>query len=141
MTSQSTGRLTGPNDAAAPRETISPAHGLHLRVLIPLAAAIVAFLGAFVWMFVRQAEHQRIEDIARAATAMEDLLQSRLADGVQVMSSIIQLVMRDPQLESALRARDREKLLEISARHGEELPIQSDSRLGRRMRGSRMILS
>jgi signal transduction histidine kinase len=102
-------------DSAAGRsESISPAQGVRLRVLLPLTLAIVLLMGAVVGMFVRHANQRRVEDDARAASLVEDLLRSQLTESVQVMSSIMPLIMRDERLAAALRAEDRQTLLEIS---------------------------
>ncbi|GEM_PF-4982053 len=105
----------------------SPARGIRLRVLVPLALAIAFLLGAFVFMSVRETQHRRAEDVARAAKSVDDLLRAQLTEGVQVMSSIMQLVLRDQRLEQALREHDRDTLLAVSA------PILKDIRARNRI--------
>jgi PAS domain S-box-containing protein len=85
-----------------------------MRVLIPLTLAVVLLIAAFVFMFVREARHRRAEDIARAATLVEDLVRSQLAEGVALMNSIMPLIMGDQRLVEALRARDRQALFDIA---------------------------
>jgi signal transduction histidine kinase len=115
------------DSATGQGEAISPAQGVRFRVLVPLTLAIVLLMGAVVGMFVRHANHRRVEDDARAAYLVEDLLRSQLSENVQVMSSIMPLIMRDELLAAALRAGDRQTLLEISE------PILQDLRAANRI--------
>jgi signal transduction histidine kinase len=87
---------------------------LRLRVLAPLTAALAALLLAFVALLVRETRNRRAEDVARTAALVDDFLHAQLAEGVQVMRSVMELLMRDERLQAALRARDRETLLTLS---------------------------
>ena len=92
----------------------SVASGVRLRVLVPLFVAMILLLLTFVSMFFREARKRQSEDIARTAASVEDMFQAQSIEGVQVMRSIMELVIGDRRLEEALRAGDRQALLDIS---------------------------
>jgi hypothetical protein len=104
-----------PNPILEPKGLQSPASGLRLRVLLPLAGALGVLLIIFVAIFVFETRHRQVEDIARTAASVEVMFREQSAAGVEVMRSVMELILQDRSLESALRARDREKLFELSA--------------------------
>jgi signal transduction histidine kinase len=105
----------------------SPARGLRLRVLVPLSAAILTVVLVFVGMFASQNRRQRDEDIQRSAALIDDLIHAESAQGVQLMRSVMDLMMRDDRLADALARRDRRDLLVLSQ------PILEDLRLRNRV--------
>jgi len=88
--------------------------GVRLRVLIPLAVAMLILIATFVLMFVFEAGKRQAEDSARTAASVENMFKAQSTEGVQVMGSIMELVMGDRRLEAALRARDRKTLFAVS---------------------------
>jgi signal transduction histidine kinase len=93
----------------------SPASGLRLRVLLPLSASLVVLLIVFVVIFVLTTQRRQVEDLGRTATSVDAMFREQSRAGVEVMRSIMQLVLQDRSLEAAFRARDRDKLFQISA--------------------------
>jgi signal transduction histidine kinase len=68
----------------------------------------------FVSVFIAETRHRQAEDIARTTTSVDALFREQSAAGIQVVRSIMELVLLDRQLEGALRARDRQQLLDLS---------------------------
>ena len=93
----------------------SVASGVRLRVILPLALAMVLLVGTFVTIFIFVTRHHEINDAARTAASVDVMFREQSAEGTQVMRSIMELLLQDRTLEAALRARDRQKLLELSA--------------------------
>lgn len=116
-----------PADAATqPIDANWVASGLRARVLVPLGLALlllVTILGVLTYM--SRMEHSK-HQTADAAVAVNNMLEERTAHEVLGMQSILQLLMDDPRLQAAQRARDRDALLAlavpvlegISARNG-----------------------
>jgi signal transduction histidine kinase len=92
----------------------SVASSVRLRVLLPLAGAMLLLLMIFVSVFIAETRHRQAEDIARTTTSVDALFREQSAAGIQVVRSIMELVLLDRQLEGALRARDRQQLLDLS---------------------------
>jgi two-component system, NtrC family, sensor kinase len=92
----------------------SVASSVRLRVLLPLAGAMLLLLIIFVSVFIAETRHRQAEDIARTTTSVDALFREQSEAGVHVVRSIMELVLPDRQLEAALRARDRQQLLELS---------------------------
>jgi|GEM_PF-5086128 len=90
--------------------TDSAASTVRLRVILPLAAAMVLLVAVFIGMFVFEARERQAKDIARVASDVETLFLAQPAEGVQTVRTVMELVMRDRQLEAAFRARDRQRL-------------------------------
>ncbi len=90
--------------------TDSAASTVRLRVILPLAAAMVLLVAVFIGMFVFEARERQAKDIAHVATEVEGLFQAQSTEGVQTVRTVMELVMRDRQLEAAFRARDRQRL-------------------------------
>jgi len=88
--------------------------GVRLHVLIPLSVAMIILIAAFVLIFVFEAGKRQAEDNARTAASVENLFKTQSTEGVQIMTSIMELVMRDQLLEAAFRARDRKTLFDVS---------------------------
>jgi signal transduction histidine kinase len=95
--------------------TRSVASGLRLRVLLPLAVAMLLLLIAFVSIFVVETKHRQIENISRTAGSVDVMFREQSADGIRVMRSIMELILHDKALDAAFRAHDREMLLSLSA--------------------------
>jgi two-component system, NtrC family, sensor kinase len=93
----------------------SVASGVRLRVLLPLAATMSLLLAVFLGIFIYETNNRRAEDVARTAKAIDVMFREQSAEGVAVMRSIMELVLQDRHLEAALRAGDRQALLELSA--------------------------
>ena len=93
----------------------SVASGIRLRMLVPLAATMVLLVTTFVLIFILETRHRQAEDIARTAASVDVMFREQSAEGIQVMRSIMELLLQDKNLEAALRVRDRQELLELSA--------------------------
>lgn len=93
----------------------SVASGLRWRVLLPIAVAMALLLATFAAIFVVETGNRQAEDLARTAASVEVMAREEAAEGVRATRSLMELTMRDRQLESALRAHDRQALLEASA--------------------------
>jgi len=107
-----TARSSTPVEASNVR---SIASGVRLRVILPLAAALVLLVGTFVSIFILETRHRETDDIARTAASVDVMFREHSAEGTQVMRSIMELLLQDRSLEAALRSRDRQKLLDLSA--------------------------
>jgi signal transduction histidine kinase len=107
---------------AGPNSLQSPASGLRLRVLLPLSVSLIFLLVVFVVIFVLTTKRRQVEDLARTATSVDAMFREQSRAGVEVMRSIMQLILQDRSLEAAFRARDRDRLFQISA------PILSEIR-------------
>jgi signal transduction histidine kinase len=83
-------------------------------VIVPLAIAMLLLVAAFIAAFVLEARHREADDIARTAASVDAMFKAQSAEGTQVMRTIMELVLKKRSLEAALRARDRDKLLELS---------------------------
>jgi signal transduction histidine kinase len=83
-------------------------------VIVPLAIAMLLLVGAFIAAFFLEARHREADDIERTATSVDAMFRAQSAEGTQVMRSIMELLLKDSSLEAALRARDRQKLLDLS---------------------------
>ncbi|HUL93765.1 MAG TPA: ATP-binding protein [Burkholderiales bacterium] len=92
----------------------SVAQGIRARVLLLLAAALSLLTLVFFWMFVRDADHRRAEDIARAASTLELMVEAKSAETVGVMRSLSSLIMSDPRLAQGLRTRNRDVLFRLA---------------------------
>jgi signal transduction histidine kinase len=105
-----------PTPAPAPETNVgSVASGVRMRVLAPLAGVMLLLFAISVGVFLIDANHRQTEDLARTATSVDTMFREQSAAGVQVVQSIMELVLQDPKLEAAFRARDRQTLLELSA--------------------------
>lgn len=100
---------------AAPSD-LRPVHsGLRWRVLLPLTMAMALLVASFVSIFIAETRHRQTEDIARTSDSVNLMLREKSGEGVRSVQSIIELVLKDRQLEALFRARDRQALLELSA--------------------------
>ncbi|MFC5500333.1 ATP-binding protein [Caenimonas terrae] len=90
------------------------AAGLRMQVLVPLALALVLLVSSFVAVLVLARMKRNEMDIARSAAAADVMLQERTSHEVQTMRTVIELIMRDPNIEAAFRNRDRQALLDLS---------------------------
>jgi len=93
----------------------SVASGVRLRVLLPLAVAMIFLLIAFVSIFAIETKHRQVENISRTAASVDVMFREQSADGIKVMRSIMELILQDKALDAALRANDRQTLLDLSA--------------------------
>lgn len=90
------------------------ASGLRARVLVPLSVGILLLIVSFA-LLTLVARTQRAEQEAReSAATVKAMLEEHTKEAVQTMRSIMELLMRDPQLQAAFRARDRAALLRLS---------------------------
>jgi PAS domain S-box-containing protein len=92
----------------------SVASGLRLRVLVPLAVALLLLIATFVAIFMADAARRQTEAISRTATTVEQMVAQQATDGTQLMRSIMEMVIRDERLATAFRSADRQTLLELS---------------------------
>lgn len=90
------------------------ASGLRARVLVPLTVGILLLIVSFA-LLTMVARTKRAEQEAReSAATVKAMLEEHSHEAVQTMRSIMELLMRDPQLQAAFRARDRAALLRLS---------------------------
>ena len=92
----------------------SAASGVRLRVILPLAMALILLVGTFVVISLLEARQRASEDIGRTAASIDVMFREQSSEGIQVMQSIMELLVRDRHLEAAFRARDRQALLDLS---------------------------
>jgi signal transduction histidine kinase len=114
------GHAPGPHSRQAPLDAAAAgpqpaASTLRSRVLLPLAAAVLLMVSTFVAIFVFESRARQADDIARTAASLEATLRDESMEGVQVMRSLMELIMENPQLARAMRNRDRRTLLDHSA--------------------------
>lgn len=89
--------------------------GLRMRVLLPLAVAIVAAIAiASIVLVLSQLRHEEQES-RDAAESLRVMLDERTVHDVHVMQSLIRLVMEDTRLQSAFLAGDRQALQAATA--------------------------
>ena len=110
-----TRRVDTPRPIAEADAARSVTSGVRLRVLLPLAAALLLLVATFVSIFIVEARHRQTEDIARTAASVDVMFREQSAEGIRVMRSIMELILQDRHLEAALRAGDRQALLQRSA--------------------------
>lgn len=90
------------------------ASGLRARVLVPLGIALVVMvIGWAAMMFMGLGARTQAE-LQKTAASVQAALQDRTAMQVQTLRTASELLMADPVLQSAFRARDREALLRAS---------------------------
>ena len=92
----------------------SVAEGIRARVLLLLASSLTVLALMVLWMFMRNADHRRAEDIARAASTLELMVEAQSAESVGVMRSLSALIMSDRRLAEGLRTRNRDTLFRVA---------------------------
>ena len=93
---------------------------IRLRILVPLALAMVVLIGATVWgIYWLQRRHIN-EEVRSRVKGVEQLLQHELEEQVELLNGLIDFIKRDKNLQSAWLAKDRDALL------GHSLPLFED---------------
>jgi PAS domain S-box-containing protein len=109
------GRLiVTPTVSDAGGKPASPAHGLRLRILLPISLAITLLATAFIILFARAEDQNRAASIALTAELVDNLLSTQLTQDVQEIRSIMDLLIQDDRLATALEAQDRDTLLSLA---------------------------
>jgi PAS domain S-box-containing protein len=85
---------------------------LRTRILIPLALAILALLATFVFSLFRFQHRHMINDVTGKLESVKELFMGQLAADASMMGAVLDVILRDEQLEAALKAKDRRALLE-----------------------------
>jgi two-component system, NtrC family, sensor kinase len=101
-------------DTSTAGDAKSVAAGVRVRVLLPLAGALLVLLAVVVALFVRETDRRQAEDLARTTVSVEALFREQSAAGVAAVRSIIEQVLDDRRLAAALRAHDRQALLALT---------------------------
>lgn len=95
---------------------------IRLRILVPLALAMVALIGATVWgIYWLQRRHIN-EEVRSRVKGVEQLLQHELEEQAELLNRLIDFIKRDKNLQSTWLAKDRDALL------GHSLPLFEDVR-------------
>src|SRR4030042_4456229 len=85
---------------------------LKIRILIPLTLAIAILLGTFAVIFYRYQQEHIIDDVNSKLKSLQELYIVQLDSEAAMMAAALELMLRDEKLKIALRAKDREALLE-----------------------------
>ena len=122
-----TGKMANSSLSAQASDVLSVASGVRWRVLLPLAAVMLPLVIAFVSIFVIETRHRQAEDIARTAASGEIMFREQSAEGIKVMRSIMERVLGDRRLETALR--DRQRLPDYPSKLTEALAAEQQGLL------------
>jgi diguanylate cyclase (GGDEF)-like protein len=85
---------------------------LKIRILIPLTLAITLLLGTFAVIFYRYQQEHTIGDVNSKIKSLQELYIVQLDSEAAMMAAALELMLRDEKLKIALKAKDREALLE-----------------------------
>jgi signal transduction histidine kinase len=108
------GALDPAHDGIAPVDTTEVTSGLRMRILLPLAAALLVLVTAIgLLMVVARGQHMR-EQASDTARSMNSLLQELMGQEVRVMQTVQGMLMDDPRVRQAYLARDRQALLSLT---------------------------
>ncbi|WP_438011100.1 cache domain-containing protein [Sorangium sp. So ce321] len=88
---------------------------VRLRVLAPLVLALVLLLTFYVATTYNAFASRRDEAIRQATEHTAELLRRATIDNIEILSSLMSAIQRDPVLEDAMIRQDREALLERGA--------------------------
>lgn len=106
--------LDVPFDAMAPVDTTEVTSGLRMRILLPLAAALLVLVTLIgVLMVVARGQHMR-EQADDTARSMKSLLLELMGQEGEVMRSVQDMLMDDPRVRQAYLARDPRALLALT---------------------------
>ena len=92
--------IAGSGPPAAAGDVPSVAAGVRLRMLLPLAAAMVLMVAAFVSIFILEARRHEAGDAARIAASVDALLRAQSADGTEILRSGADPLLRDQDPEA-----------------------------------------
>lgn len=87
-------------------------YSLRIRVLIPLTLAIILLLSAFAVGNYRYQQKYIINDVALKFKSLQDLWTVQLDSDAGMMGAALDVIIRDKELKAALKAKDRNALLE-----------------------------
>jgi diguanylate cyclase (GGDEF) domain len=85
---------------------------LKIRILIPLTLAITILLGMFAVIFYRYQQEHIIDDVNSKLKSLQELYIVQLDSEAAMMAAALELMLRDEKLKIALKAKDRQALLE-----------------------------
>jgi signal transduction histidine kinase len=83
-----------------------------MRILIPLTLAIILLLSAFAVTNYRYQKKYIINDVALKLKSLQDLWAVQLDSDAGMMGATLDVIIRDKELKAALKAKDRNALLE-----------------------------
>lgn len=95
------------HDITPDRSSSRNVERLRMRLLVPMTIAICILLGSFLFAFYRDQQRQSQRDIERSAQEVSNLFQAEMKQNTSVMSSLLQVLAHDGELEQAFRKRDR----------------------------------
>ncbi len=96
---------------AAPSRTDATAKPIQRRLMIPLAAMLLLLIGTFGFLLVKQQKDNLNQySLDKLKTASADM-KTLLAEQSQTLEALGQVLIQDPRLRAALKARDRKRLL------------------------------
>ncbi|HYC73128.1 MAG TPA: ATP-binding protein [Opitutaceae bacterium] len=99
----------------AAAKAVAPADRFKLRVLLPLAGAIMLLLAVFLFSFRRHQARETARAAERSATQVGNLLREVQAQKTAVMTTTLLALRNDAGLGRAFAARDREAILARTA--------------------------
>jgi PAS domain S-box-containing protein len=107
-----TDRQNTPPDRQPKDAPSRSAQGIKLRIFVPLILAVVVLLGSFI-VALRQDQRRSSEQaIHRSAVELQKFLQVEQTQNTDFMETALRTILNDERMAQALRARDREALLE-----------------------------
>ena len=104
-----------PNSYAIERcnlNTLMKIYSLRIRILIPLTLAIILLLSAFAVSNYRYQQKYIINDVALKLKSLQDLWAVQLESDAGMMGAALDVIIGDKELKAALKAKDRNALLE-----------------------------
>ncbi len=84
------------------------------RILIPLTLALTILIIAFVVGFFLFQQQRMIEDTVSKLKSLDNLFTTQLESDADMMGAVLEVILRDEELKTALKAKDREALLGMS---------------------------
>ena len=87
-------------------------YSLRIRILIPLTLAIILLLSAFAVSNYRYQQKYIINDVSLKFKSLQDLWAVQLDSDAGMMGAALDVIIRDKELKAALKAKDRNALLE-----------------------------
>jgi signal transduction histidine kinase len=109
LKAQPNGRNAPPEESATPR---ARATRIVFPILVPLVLAIALLLAAFVAAFRRDQEVRSTLSAERSMQEVQKLLQMEQSEKTKLLTTTLEAIKNDGQLEAAFRAHDRDALLQ-----------------------------
>jgi diguanylate cyclase (GGDEF)-like protein len=82
------------------------------QILIPLTLAIAILLGVFAVIFYHYQQEHIIKDVVSKLKSAQDLWAVQIDNDAGMMAAALEVIIRDEQLKAALKAKNRQVLLE-----------------------------